>query len=250
VLINWGCIDFECGNYAEAGSRWQEALGILENGPLQGTADPLNNLAVLATVRGQLEEAWTLYERVLSLDEAGPPTPEKMLTYWNMGMLRADQERWDDALELYAQSLALCKETRYLFHQPTIELNRAEALMGKGDLRHAQVACGEALRGYRRLDDALGVADALRLYGKLCRLEGKWNDGNKYLERSIEINRQFGESVSLGEALYELGILRRDQGETTSAMNPLWEAERIFEKAEAVPDLNRVRTILSELETN
>lgn len=90
---------------------------------------------------------------------------------------------------------------------------------------------------------------ALWLYGRLCRLESNWDDGRTYLEKSIEINRQFGETVSLGEALYELGVLNRDAGQPAAALDPLHDAELIFTQAQAAPDLNRVRTVLEELET-
>ncbi len=246
VLTSWGCIDFECGRYDEAENRWKAALEILSDTP-QETGDVLNNMAVLATVRGQRDEAWRLYERVLAIDEGGTVTWQKMMTLWNMGMLRADEERWDEALELYSRSMDVCHETRYFFHQSDIELSRSEALLGAGERNKAQEACSRTLKGYRRRDDPLGVADALKMYGRFCRLEGKWDDGKAYLEKSIEINRQFGESVSLGEALFELGILSRDRGEADTALIPLREAESIFAKIDADADLNRVRDILAEL---
>jgi len=52
----------------------------------------------------------------------------------------------------------------------------------------------------------------LRVYDKLCRIEENWGDGEAYLQQSLELNRTFGESVSLAETLYELGILQRESG--------------------------------------
>lgn len=243
ILKGWGCVDFECGRYAEAEGRWQESLALLQDSAPQEEAGVLNNLAVLEIVRGHQEEAWSLYQRVLALsDERGP---DRVLALWNMGMLRADQERWDEALEFYTQSLELCRKIHYFFHQPSLELNMAEALLGKGALAGARRACGSALRGYRRLDDGLGVADASRLYGRLCRLEENWEDSRVYLERSVALNRQFGPSVSLGEALYELGLLQRERGETAAALESLAEAEKIFVQVEAILDLGRVQEALA-----
>jgi len=207
----------------------------------------LSNLAVLATVRGDLDEALELYERALALDAGEGPSIDRMLTLYSMGMLRVDQERWDDALDLYAQSMELCKATRALVHEPAIELNQAEALIGKGNLVAAREVCSKGLRGFRRLDDGLGVADALRLYGRICRLERDWQEADTCLEKSIDLNRQFEGSVYLGEALYELGLLKKDEGAAAAALDALREAEGIFAQAQAL-DLNRVRTVLKELE--
>lgn len=248
ALVNWGVVDFEQGRYDEAERRWQEARLTLEEHAPAEAGDALNNLAVLATMRGRLDQAWGLYEQVLALNGQKDPTLLTMHTYYNMGMLRTDQERWDEALDLYDRSLEMCEHIRYLIHQPNIELNRSEALIGKGNLVEARAFCSRALRGFRRLDDALGVADALRLYGRLCRLEHSFDEGRTCLEKSIELNRQFGESVSLGETLYELGLLNRDEGQAAEALEPLQEAEKIFVQAEATPDLERVRTTLEELQ--
>ena len=250
TLTSWGAVDFERGEYGVAQERWQEALALVEEDGGPEAANALNNLAVLATVRGDLDEAWRQYERVLALDADRPAAAQSVLTHYNMGMLRADQERWDEALELFDRSLALCRERRLLAHEPTIEMNRGEALLGKGDLAAARVALSRALRAFRRLDDPVCMADALRLYGRLCRQEQDWDEGCDYLERSVEINRQIGESVSLGEALYELGVLQREAGHTEAAVPALREAERIFSKAEARLDLDRVRALLEEIESN
>ncbi|MFH1567641.1 MAG: tetratricopeptide repeat protein [Gemmatimonadota bacterium] len=247
ALISRGAVDFECGRYDEARTRWQEALALVAEAPGPEAANAVNNLAVLATVHGDFDEAWRQYERALELDVGRPATTQTVLTYHNMGMLRADQQRWDEALALFDRSLELCHERRLLAHEPVIEMNRGEALIGRGDLAEARVALSRALRAFRRLDDPVGMADALRLYGCLCRREQNWNESRDYLERSVEINRQIGESVSLGEALYELGALHRAAGQPAAAVPALREAEGIFRKAEARPDLERVQALLQEI---
>ena len=246
ALMNLGSLQFEQGNYQEAESHWSQALELLRQAKVPQAINALNNLAVLATVRGDFERAWNLYEEVLALD-GDEPKPQTVLTYQNMGMLRADQQRWSEALELYARALELCQITRTTSHEPTLELNRGEALLGRGDLAAARETCAQALRGFRRSDDALGLADALRLYGQICRLEGNWDEGSACLERSIELNRSFGETISLGEALCELGLLYRDQGQHQAASAPLGEAEQLFARIGAVPDLEQVRSVLAEL---
>ena len=104
------------------------------------------------------------------------------------------------------------------------------------------------MRGFRRLDDGLGIAEALRLSGRICRLEHSWDEGRTCLEKSVALNRQLGETVSLGEALYELGLLARDAGQQAMAVEPLEEAAQIFARIEATPDLERVRAVLEELQ--
>jgi hypothetical protein len=61
------------------------------------------------------------------------------------------------------------------------------------------------------------------------------------------MNRQYGDSISLGEALHELGLLERDRGEASTALDLLRDAEEIFEKAEAQLDLDQVRSVIVEL---
>lgn len=246
-LSAWGSVDFEAGRLAQAAQRWQEANDLLaDGGSAAERSNVLNNLAVLATVRGDLDRAWWLYEQALAQD-SGQPTSNTVMTLYNMGMLRADQERWNESLALYDQALDMCRRGRFLVHEPVIDLNRAEAFIGRGEMGAARTALSRALLGFRRLDDALGTADTLRLYGRLCRTQQEWVDGHRYLEQSIEINRRFGDTVSLGEALCEMGELNRDSGSTEAALASLREAEAIFARVDARPDLERVRHTLNEL---
>ena len=69
----------------------EEALDIVSAMDITGAAH--------GTVHGDFDRAWGLYEEALALD-GDEPGPHTVLTYQNMGMLRADQERWDEALEL------------------------------------------------------------------------------------------------------------------------------------------------------
>ena len=248
ALNSWGFVDFECGRYDEAERRWLEARPLLEDRAPEEAGNLLNNLAVLATVRGDLDRAWEFYEEALALDAKGEPSPQTAHTYHNMGMLRADQERWDEALAIFARTLELCRQTRSSTLEPSIHLNRAEVLIGMGNLVEGRQDCSRALRGFRRQDDGLGAADALRMYGRICRLERSWEEGKTCLEKSIELNRRFGASISLGEALYERALLDRDEGQGAAALEPLKEAEEIFSRAQASLDLERVHALMEELE--
>ena len=123
ALTTWGSVDFERGRYELAERRWRDGLDLLGDRNSDETADVLNNLAVLATMRGDLDHAWELYQRVLAVDEGEAPSSQTVLTYQNMGMLRADQGSWDEALALYERSLDLCRQTRNILHEPAVHLN-------------------------------------------------------------------------------------------------------------------------------
>jgi tetratricopeptide (TPR) repeat protein len=239
VLLNIGGLEFELGQYDSAAERWGLALELLPEEAVSDRADAFNNLAVLATMRGQVNEAWSFYERALESD--GTEKIKTIQTYQNMGMLRADEERWDEALALYDRALRCCEQMRVTLYLSDIYLNRSEALIGKGDLAAARLECSRALRGYRHVADGLGMADALRFYGQIYRVEQSWEDARKCLQKSLDILRPHGPTVSLGEVLCEVGALECDMGQSQAALEPLREAERIFADAGAVPDLERVR---------
>lgn len=247
VLTSWGAVDFERGAYDTAEARWRQALELVQAEGGSEAANALNNLAVLATVRGDLDGAWSEYERVLSLD-AGDPSAQTVMTLHNMGMVRSHQGRWSEAMELYDRSLALCRERRLRTHEPAIELNRGEVLLEQGEMGAARQSLSHTVRAFRRQDDPIGLADALRLYGRLCRRERDWDEGRSYLERSVELNRDVGTSVNLGEALYELGALQWESGQAEAAVPVLREAEDIFSQAAASVDLERVRELLRQID--
>ena len=216
VLLNIGGLEFELGQYDSAAERWGLALELLPQEAVSHRADAFNNLAVLATMRGQVNEAWSFYERALESD--GNEKVKTIQTYQNMGMLRADEERWDEALALYDRALQCSEQMRVTLYLPDIYLNRSEALIGEGDLAAARLECSRALRGYRHVADGLGMADALRFYGHIYRVEQSWEDARKCLQKSLDILRQHGPTVSLGEVLCEVGQLECDMGQSQAAL--------------------------------
>ena len=81
----------------------------------------------------------------------------------------------------------------------------------------------------------------------LRREAGDIAEARSSLERSIAINREFGGSVSLAEALYEMGLVLHDADEAAEAGTALVEAQGIFEEAGAKPDLEKVSEALERL---
>jgi tetratricopeptide (TPR) repeat protein len=244
----WGTVDLCRAQYREARQRWHRALELLPEDALVERGDALSSLAVVATVHGEFGRAWDLYEQVLALGADARPSPQDALTRSSMGRLRADQGHWEEALELCEMSLEICRQTGSWTHEPIIALGQAQALIGSGDLVAGRLACNRAMRGFRRIHDPLRAAETLCLYGRICRLERDWEEGRGRLRRSIDVNRQYGESVGMGEALYELGLLERDQGNAAAALTAVRQAEVIFARIEAAPGLSRARRTLAELE--
>ncbi|MFT7692547.1 MAG: tetratricopeptide (TPR) repeat protein, partial [Candidatus Latescibacterota bacterium] len=133
-----------------------------------------------------------------------------------MGVLRADEARWDEALALYDRALQYCEQMRVTLYLPDIYLNRSEALIGKGELVEAR----------------------------------------KCLEKSLDLNRQYGQTVSLGEALYEMGELEWDMGQSEAALDPLREGVLSPEEAPRSPlrhvlsrSLGTIRTVEPQIDS-
>ena len=69
----------------------------------------LNNLANVLLDEGRLSEARAAYERALAIDRAnrGPEHPETMITLHNVGRMLEAEERWDEALAVHREVLAI-----------------------------------------------------------------------------------------------------------------------------------------------
>ena len=72
--LNLGSLAYEQSHYEGAETHWREALETLRQASSTEAANAVNNLAVLATIRGDFDQAWGLYEEVLGLD-GGQPGP-------------------------------------------------------------------------------------------------------------------------------------------------------------------------------
>jgi type IV pilus biogenesis/stability protein PilW len=138
LRLHYGRIALQAGRFADAEASFRKALEI---DPY--LTDARNYLGAVLSELGRFAEAEEQFER--ALQDRAYPTPE--LLYLNLGLLRLEQHREEQAIEALRRAVEIDPK----FYRAHYEL--AAALEGRGDYREAVREYEVAAPGYRTHGD-------------------------------------------------------------------------------------------------
>ena len=248
VILNRGSVNAERSRYPEAEAAYNEALELARSsGNARTAVSALNNLAIVQTIQGKLDDAISQYQECVVLYEGLDESAGVARSYANMGMTYADKREWATAMSCYEKAFHLAEEDGALELIANIHLSRAELLLELGDSALAAPACAKALDIYRQTNDRLGEADAFRLLGMVFTRREQWTNAEKLFEQSIEINRQFEHKLGEAEAFRDRGRMFVTLETPRQARTDFEQALEIFREVGALADVERVQALIDSL---
>jgi putative nucleotidyltransferase with HDIG domain len=217
--------------YGEAG---REAAAI---GDVKLLAMVEQNLGTIASMHGDLARAIKHYERSLSgYRELGLDEQVGNLLN-NMGLAHAHLLQWEEAERIYLEALAMCAACGDVRTSFMIEINRAEAQIGRRRHADAQVISQRVLRRARALNDVRAIAGAQKNLGIVARELGTLDTAEQYFGEAFA-------SASTREDLLLAAEVAREQAELYSVMRrerqtlqALNTSHRLFTELRAQRDL-------------
>lgn len=239
--------DFEAGNIPAARSGFNRAIALSGNWPVL-IARAEQNLGVLATIQGSLDDAVAHYERALAASRAAGDDRGCALTYHNLGMVSADRRMWDAADEYFRLSLAMAQRLDDVHLQGLCLLNHAEVHTARQRYDEARSSAESALAIFDRLDARLDKADAYKALGIVYRETGRTALAESRLRSAIELATASGSILSEAEASRELARLYQDMGRNQDALRLLNSAHRLFGRLDARVDLVDIASKVHGLE--
>ncbi|MBM3242997.1 tetratricopeptide repeat protein [Candidatus Poribacteria bacterium] len=249
IYLCQGYNDFEQGNYGQAEDYYQLALKLAtaeEDNQL--IADCNNNLGIMATVKGVLDDAITYYQKAISGYESIGDIPGRATTYHNQAMLKVDMENWKDAGESYQRALEYAQQAGNLELMGLIQLNRAELAIKLYDYTMAKACCDHALAVFGRLSSHTRVAEAYKFLGRVASQQKRWDEAKNLFEISVQINYAAQNPLGIAETRYEYGLMYLSQGLKDNAKQQFTQALKLFDKLGASLDMHKVKAELEKLE--
>jgi tetratricopeptide (TPR) repeat protein len=98
-------------------------------------------------------------------------------------------------------------------------------------------------------DHRLYAGVAYRAKGVMYRLMGEYRESELWLTKALEVFEKLDTRWQMGRTFYELGELAHLQDNTTTAYSHFSKALTNFEALGAVPDANRTRVALDNLDS-
>jgi tetratricopeptide (TPR) repeat protein len=142
-------------------------------GCFRGTATALNELALVATYRGDFETARRLLDRSLTIKRELGDQWLVANSLVNLGLVAGYQRDYQVAYEIHRESLALYRELDDTVGVATATGNLGYVAMKLGRLEEAQAHQAESLQLFHHVGDTDGLAESLERHAMLALAESE-----------------------------------------------------------------------------
>jgi len=237
----------EGGGLEEAESTFHRALTLAAGSDLI-LARVEQNLGILANIRGDLPDAFAHYQRSLEANQRVSDDRGCAIAYHNLGMISADQARWEDADRFYRQSQFLAEALNDTHLRALCLLNHTEVHLAAERYEEAQKSAERALAIFDELGSHLDKADTYKMLGVVYRATGRNALAESRLRTAIELAASTGAVLSEAEATRELALLYQQTNRNQESLKLLTTCHRLFHRLDARVDLVDVAAKLRELE--
>ena len=242
-----GAIAFEQGDIVEARRRFGEVLFLA-----QELQDPLvlarasNNLASVAHLQGETDEAVNLYRTALVAYTRLGDRRGAAETYHNLAMNFRQLELWSDATDATSQAVRhaeLCDDpwllSLVLTGKAELHLDMEDPALARSVLERAEALAREA-------GDEIGIGEVHRIRGLVSLAEGQAERALDEAQQGMTIAKKSGSALLEGECAAVAARACRDLGRKDPLAKFRRIAEERFVVLGAVELLKDFRRTLSE----
>ena len=237
-----GAVHYARGDYAAARRAYALAESATDDPVMRGKITI--NLGVIENIEGNAQGALDHYERAYQLLTASGDIETAMLAVHNRGMAEADLGRWDQADASFQTAFALATEASNQEMVAKTLVNRSEVLSERGALDDAVEHCDRALAIYGYVGDEVGRGEALRWRAHALAKSGAYAAAERDAAEALHIAVRAGTKLLEAEAARDLGRLRRMQGDRESGQKLLQRAAALFTEIGARHEALATRELL------
>lgn len=220
----------------------------LNSGEARLAAMTATNLGMIATVRGDHDQALSYHRSSLADARSAGLADEAMMALNNLGLLHTQVKRFELASEAFREALEIGTVLGDRSKCMLTQLNVARLHIQQGDLLAARVACDDASIMARQLGDTHTDGEAAHIYGIIARAAGESHAAEEYFLTAEKCACERKDLILQGETARELAELYHLQGRNRQMLQRLNQAHRLFSQLRARNELADVdrRTALLE----
>jgi diguanylate cyclase (GGDEF)-like protein/putative nucleotidyltransferase with HDIG domain len=237
------------GNLEEARRLYFNARDrALRNGDTLLAAMTAQNLGVIASTRGEADQATTYFESSLREYRQLGMHRDACIALNNLGLLQTRLGRWESAERAYQEAVALSDKYGYEDLRTQLDVNLAALTVARGDYKRAHTEVSQALSRARSRDDMAAVAEALKLAGIVARTQGNSDLAEVHFRDAEAIAAARQNILLQAELARESAQLYRALGRNRDLLRSLNQAHRFFGQLQARPDLADIERATRDLE--
>ena len=240
-----GMLRFALGEVEAASELWSELLSASSRaGDADFVARSNQNLGVIYTLEGSLEEALVSYERAL----AG----YRQLGQWrgmaqalqNVAITHREMDRWHDADRCCQDAIRYAQQDGSEDEVARAQQERALVLCLSGDPLLAEATAAQALRRWVRLEQPDGLGGTLQVLGIIALADARDSEARAHLAEALDLAGQTHDAFLEAETLETLAALAVAEGLRDECVRLQGEAEQLFASLHAESWCQRLRVRL------
>lgn len=236
AYTNRGAVLSQMNRWQEAKQAHEQALQVLSTTrDMRMYVGAQCNLSDVCRHLGDLDTAIRLAEEALKLAEAYDLRFEQALAHLNVGeaLMESGQPHRARTDHLIA-ALHILDELKITYLRAEVERSMAEAFLQEGELEQAEQAANNAIALALAQESGSDEGIGLRVLGAVQYAQGRLNEAEETLLRSVELLREHGPRFELAQTNMALArLLLDDPARRKQATSLLDEAEAIFKEAGA-----------------
>jgi tetratricopeptide (TPR) repeat protein len=201
-------------------------------------ANAINLAGRVAQIQGENSpEVLAKFEEALALYRAAGHEPGIARALMNLGNLRAREEAYEVARELFREALPLYRELGDVFGECGALMNLGDSYLGEDDLDRAEEMFVQATDTARRKGAGLALSFALQYMGVVAHHRDDLDGSEAYHREAMGIFEAFGARPNIGWSIYYLATLTRDRGDLKAARAQFVDAIERFRDLDYRPGL-------------
>jgi tetratricopeptide (TPR) repeat protein len=242
-----GAVLFELGDLTGAEERFADLLELArERGDDEMSGRATNNLGAIASLRGEHEQALSLFRLSIPAYQKVGFTAGLAQTSHNLGIVHRDLGYWREAERHYSDALRRARQLGDRRLAAMARAGRAEILYRRGDVEFAAAEATRALDAFVATGDELGRADALRLLGGVAAVRSDVKAARKYFDDALDIAQEHENLLLEAEILEGRAELHTETAQAALARADLQLAAAAYRRLGAVKRLEQVEVRLAD----
>jgi len=208
------------------------------------------NLGVIASVRGDTEQALRYFESSLREYRLLGMTRDVCIALNNVGLVHTRLKSWVEADAAFRQALEVAQTLKDIEIATQLEINLAQVALHRGDHETARRLVDRALLTAQahRLGDSLG--SAYKLAAEIVRTQGDPEAALASLGRAADVANQRGNMLLLAEVERDRSRVHRQLGRNRDALQSLNISHRLFTRLQARQDVAAIAQETRALEAD
>lgn len=212
---------------AEGDAWWALELGREDDDDLL-VARAVNNLGIIAHMRGRLDNALALYALAVPSYQRLGNSRGLAECYHNMAISYRETDQLASADESERRAEEYARQASDARLAALARIGRAELSLRRGDAALAAATARHAARAVEAAGDPIRAADALRVAGIASQRMGDLDEARALLDRALDMLRRHGGAFNEAETLRARAELRVATGDMDGAREDAAVALAIF----------------------